>query len=298
MELRHLRYFTAVAEELNFRRAAARLHVTQPALSRQIRDLEQELGVELIVRSTAGIALSPAGKAFLPDARRILQLSAESALSMRKFAACRHESLDIGYIAPALGSFLAGSLQIFSQRHPKVRVTLFELSPARQVEALRDGRLDIALLGYACADLSKEFDLFVIRRAPLCAVLPEGHSLAEEKKIRVADLARESFVGFSEDSFPGRNEAIAEVCRNEGFAPRFAAQADGLSSALAMIGSGSGVCLMPDEVEELPHRHTVFRPLAGKVAIEFSAAVCVGEKRPLVRAILEEFRTTARSFRQ
>ena len=131
MELRHLRYFTAVAEELNFRRAAARLHVTQPALSRQIRDLEQELGVELIIRTTSGVALSPAGKAFLSEARRILELSAEAALAMRKFTACRHESLDIGYIAPALGSFLTESLQLFGQRHPKVKVTLFELSPAR-----------------------------------------------------------------------------------------------------------------------------------------------------------------------
>jgi len=298
MELRHLRYFTAVAEELNFRRAAARLHVTQPALSRQIRDLEQELGVELIIRTTSGVALSPAGKAFLAEARRILELSAEAALSMRKFAACRHESLDIGYIAPALGSFLTGSLQLFGQRHPKVKVTLFELSPARQIEALRDGRLDIALIGHSCGDLQKEFDLFEIRKAPLCVVLPESHRLASQKKIRLGELAKEPFIGLSEESFPDRNNAIAVLCRKEGFSPKFVAMADGLSSALALVGSGMGICLMPDEVEDLPHRHAVFRPLAARICIEFSAAVCAGEKRPLVRAILEEFRGTARAFDQ
>ena len=296
MELRHLRYFTAVADEASFTRAAARLHVTQPALSRQIRDLEEELGVELIIRaSSGGIVLSPAGKAFLADARRILELSSEAALSVRRFAECRQHALAIGYIAPALGSFLATSLQVFGQRHPQVKVSLFELSPAKQIEALKAGKLDIALIGHACPELEREFDLFSIRSVPICAVLPEGHRLAESKAVSLRELEGERFIGLDEESFPGRNDFIRDICRRARFTPDISTEADGLASALAMIGAGLGISLMPDEVADLPHRHVVFRPLADKVQIVFHAAVCMGEKRPIVRSILEEFRASVAS---
>ncbi|MHA3774588.1 LysR substrate-binding domain-containing protein [Verrucomicrobiota bacterium sgz303538] len=292
MELRHLRYFTAVAEEASFTRAAARLHVTQPALSRQIRDLEEELGVELIIRGTSGgTVLSPAGKAFLPDAHRILELSSEAALNVRKFAECRQHALAIGYIAPALGSFLATSLQVFGQRHPQVKVSLYELSPAKQIDALKQGKLDIALIGHACPELEREFDLFSIRSVPICAVLPEGHRFAKSEEVSIRDLVGERFIGLAEESFPGRNDFIRDVCRQAGFNVEFAAEADGLTSALAMIGAGIGITLMPDEVADLPHRHVVFRALTDPaVHIDFHAAVCLGEKRPIVRSILEEFR--------
>lgn len=295
MELRHLRYFVAVAEENNFTRAAARLHVTQPALSRQIRDLEEELGVELMIRSKGRAMLSPAGRALLPDARRILEMSASAVLNLRQFAECRQHALAIGYIAPALGSFLATALQVFNQRHAKVRVSLFELSPAKQFEALRDGRLDVALVGNVCPEQAGEFDLFTIRTVPVCAVLPESHALAGKRAVRLGDLAGESFIGFAEDTFPGRNDFLLEACKKAGFTPDIRYKADGLSSALALIGTGLGVCLMPEEVESLSHRHTVFLPLEKpRIHVEFSAAVCLGEKRPVVRTILEEFRAAAR----
>jgi DNA-binding transcriptional LysR family regulator len=297
MELRHLRYFVAVAEEGSFTRAASRLHLTQPALSRQIRDLEEELGVELIIRTSGGgTAISPAGRAFLADARQIIDLSSEATLKVRRFVECRQHALAIGYIAPALGSFLATSLQIFNQRHPQISVSLFELSPAKQIEALREGRLDVALIGHACPELAKDFDLFTVRRIAVSAVLPETHALVEQKAVRLADLASDRFVGLNEESFPGRNDFIREACSQAGFAPEFALQADGLSSALAVIGSGLGVGIMPDEVQDLPHRHVVFRPLEKpKVWVDFQAAVAPGEKRAVVRGILQEFRATAAS---
>ncbi|RYD71369.1 MAG: hypothetical protein EOP84_25010 [Verrucomicrobiaceae bacterium] len=252
----------------------------------------------MIRNASVGTVLSPAGKAFLPDARRILDLSAEAALNARRFAECRQHALAIGYIAPALGSFLATSLQVFTQRHPQVKVSLFELSPARQIEALRENRLDIALIGHACPDLAREFDLFEIRRVPVFAVLPESHPLARKAAVSLKALSAEHFIGLDEASFPGRNDFIREACRKAGFTPDFVEQADGLSSALAMIGSGAGVSLMPEEVADLPHRHAVFQPLQKPtVQIEFSAAVTSGEKRPIVRSLLEEFRVSGNQAR-
>ena len=294
MELRHLRYFVAVAEESNFTRAAARLHLTQPALSRQIRGLEEELGVELMIRDSGKATLSPAGRALLPDARRILELSAAAALNLRRFVECRQHALGIGYISTALNSFLATGLQVFNQRHPQVRVSLYELSPGKQFEALREGRLDIALVGNVCPAESQEFDLFSIRKVPVCAVLPETHRLAAKRGVQLAELAHEPFIGFAEDTFPGRNEFLRDACRQAGFTPDIRQEADGLSSALALIGTGLGVCLMPEEVQSLSHRHSVFLPLQKpKVHVEFSAAVASGEKRPVVRTMLEEFRAAA-----
>lgn len=292
VELRHLRYFATVAEEKNITRAAARLFVTQPALSRQIKDLEKLLGVALFVRASSGLSLTPAGQAFLPQARQILEQSAEAMLSMRRFIECRNHSLAVGYIAPALGSFLGAALQVFRQRHPQLEVKLFELPPGRQIEALREGRLDIALIGHACPELRREFELVTIRRIPLVAALSATHPLARRAAIKLSELKHEVFIGLDEATFPGRNEVIRAVCRKAGFTPRIAHEADGLSTVLALIGSGSGVGIMPDEVQQLPYSNVLFKPLrAPQRHINFCAALCIGEKRPAVRAISEEFRS-------
>lgn len=293
-ELRHLRYFVAVAQEKNITRAAARLFVTQPALSRQIRDLEKILGVELLIRAPGGLTLTPAGQEFLPLAQGLLEQGAEAALAMRRFGECRRRSLAIGYIAPTLGSFLGAALQVFGQRHPQIEIKLFEIPPGRQIEALREGRLDIALVGHACGELDREVELVTLRRIPLDAVLPAVHPLAKRKSLKLTELRHERFVGLDEATFPGRREVIEDAARVAGFTPRIAHSADGLSSMLALIGSGAGVGLVPEEVQHLPHPHAVFIPLrAPKSYIDFRAAVCLGEKRPAVRAMLAELRTAA-----
>ena len=294
MELRHLRYFVAVAEEKNITRAATRLFVTQPALSRQIKDLEKTLGVELLIRAPSGLQLSPAGMEFLPLARDVIERSELAALSMRRFAECRQRSLGVGYIAPSLGSFLGTALQVFNQRHAQVEVKLFELPPARQIEALREGRLDIALIGYACPELSRDWELEPIYRLPLMAVLPSLHALANRDAIRMAELKSENFVGLDEANFPGRLEVLRDAAKQAGFSLRFTSTADGLSSLLALVGSGQGVALAPAEVQQLPHPNVVFIPLREpEICIEFSAALRKGDTRLNVRALLAEMRAAA-----
>lgn len=296
MELRHLRYFVAVAEESNLTRAAARLFITQPALSRQIKDLEKLLGVALFARNASGMSLTPAGREFLPQARQILEQSAEAMLSMRRFIECRNSSLAIGYIAPALGSFLGTALQIFHQKHAQIEIKLFELAPGRQIEALRAGRLDIALIGHAAPELSREFQLTTICRIPLVAALNSTHPLAGRAAIKVGELQNETFIGLDETTFPGRNELVRAVCREAGFTPHIAQEADGLSSLLALIGSNSGIGIMPDDVQRMPSSNVEFKPLrAPQGHIEFSAALASDDNRLPVRAILKEFRRATKS---
>jgi DNA-binding transcriptional LysR family regulator len=296
MELRHLRYFVAVAEEKNVTRAAARLFVTQPALSRQIKDLEKHLGVELFIRAPSGLQLSPAGQEFLPRARDLLERSVEAELAMRRFAECRNHSLGIGYIAPTLGSFLGQALQIFNQRHAQIEVRLFELPPSRQIEALREGRLDIALIGYACPELGREWKIEPIYRVPLMAVLPASHPLAARAAIKLLDLRKENFIGLDEANFPGRLDVLRSAAKSAGFALRLGATTDGLSSMLALVGSGQGVALAPAEVRRLPHSNVVFKALrAPRLHVEFCAALRRDEARLNVRALLAELRAAAES---
>ena len=296
MELRHLSYFVTVAEEINFRRAAERLHVAQPTLSRQIRDLEEELGVQLFDRGKQAVRLSPAGEFYLKEARAILARSTEAAVGVRRFAEANSRTLNIGYITPALGSFLATSLQVFGQRHAQVRVNLFELNPGAQIAALRSSCLDIALIGHACAAVKKEFSVSVIHEIALQAVLPETHPLVREKRVALEALRHEPFIGYNEQAFPGRNELIADLCAEAGFTPRFAKFADGLATALTLVGSAAGVVLMPEGAGDLPHPHAVFRPLKNCPArVAFCAATRKAEKRPLVSTMLGEFRLQAQA---
>src|SRR5947208_12826583 len=152
VELRHLRYFVTAAEELNISRASARLRVSQPAVSRQIHDLEEELGVALFMREKSRLSLTQAGESYLAHARDILRKSGEAAAHMNSFRTQPVKKLTVGYIAPALASILTPALRHFTRKHSDTEVVLKELSPQGQVKALRDGRIDFALPGHPCPE--------------------------------------------------------------------------------------------------------------------------------------------------
>ena len=294
MELRHLRYFLAVADELNFTRAARSLRISQPALSRQIKDLEEHLGVELLIRNTGAVALSPAGAAFVTRAQVVLSTVADAELAVREFAACRESRIDIGYMPAVFGSFLSSAMRIFRQTHDQVSLQLHDLPPGRQVEELRAGRLDIALVGRACPMLENEFDLFSIHKLPVVVALPSEHRLAGRKSIKVAELAEESFIRLSESAFPERNAFVREICEKGGFEPKRGPLADTLATALGLVCGEQGVLLVPSEVESVAPRNLAFVPLREpKTYIHFYAIVQRDEKRAAVRVFLQECRRQA-----
>jgi DNA-binding transcriptional LysR family regulator len=270
-------------------RAADRLYVSQPAISKQLKDLEQELGVALFERTPAGVELTPAGETFLVHARDVLRRAALAAESMGAFrGAGGGGRLAIGYLPTTMPAFLAGALGEFAAAHPHAAVELRELSPGEQIEELAAGRLDLAFVGNACPELHGQYTVQAVERLPFVAALPAAHALAQSPALDLAGLAGESFVGFDERRFPGRNQLICDLCRAAGFTPPLDPRADSLVSALAFVGARRGVALMPADVARLPHPQVVFVPLAGPPVYVESAVVLRPEDgaNRLVRAFL------------
>jgi len=273
MELRHLRYFVTAAEELNISRASARLRVSQPAVSRQIHDLEDELGVALFNRDNNGLSMTNAGESFLAHARDILRKSDEAATHMNSFRRQPLKELAIGYIASVLDSILTPALKRFTSKNGDTKVRLKELPPQDQVKGLRDGSIDLALLGNPCPELAVEFEVVVLRRIALQAVLPEDHKLAKRARIGLEELKDETFIGFDDKLFPGRNASICNACKDAGFTGRLLLREENLTALLANVAVGRGVTLTPGEVSRLPHSGAVFVPLKPPVPSVASAAV-------------------------
>jgi DNA-binding transcriptional LysR family regulator len=281
MELRHLRYFVTVAEELNVSRASARLRISQPAVSRQLRDLEDELGVKLFARDKSKLKLTPAGEAFLAHARDLLRRSNDAAKEMATFRAAAASKITVGYIAPVLTSTLTPALRTFGQKNPGIDVVLREMTPGEQIKALRNGQIDLALAGNPWPELAHEFELVVLGQIPFEAVLPDNHLLALRKRIALAELGDETFIGFDEDQFPGRNDVICAVCQQAGFTPHLRYRVESLTALLAKVATGAGVTLTPREVGQLPHPGAVLVRLKPPIPSVKSAAVFrKGEPKP------------------
>jgi DNA-binding transcriptional LysR family regulator len=281
MELRHLRYFVTVAEELNVSRASARLRISQPAVSRQLRDLEEELGVKLFTRGKSKLQLTPAGEAFLAHARDLLRRSNDAAKEMDTFRPAAVTKVTVGYIAPVLTSTLTPALRTFGQKNPDVDVVLREMAPGQQIKALRNGQIDLALAGNPWPDLANEFEVIVLGQIPFEAVVPDNHLLALRKRIGLAELEHETFVGFDEEQFPGRNDVICAVCQKAGFTPHLRYRVESLTALLAKVATGAGVTLTPREVGQLPHPGAVLVPLKPPIPSVKSAAVFrKGEPKP------------------
>lgn len=238
MELRHLRYFTAVAEALNFSRAAARLHVTQPALSRQIRDLEEELGCRLLRRgANARTELTPEGRHFLAGARELLAAADKLAAEVRAHGV----RLRLGHYGALWLDYFGAGLQRFARRHPRVVLQPVDLTPGTLPGALRRGDVEVALLGQVDAALRREFATALVARVPAQLVLPAGHPLAKRRQLRLAELRDADWVSWDETEFPGRKQLLVDACRQAGFRPRITHQTDSIASMLVRVATGGEI---------------------------------------------------------
>ncbi|MGI9240952.1 MAG: LysR substrate-binding domain-containing protein [Verrucomicrobiales bacterium] len=258
MELRHLRYFVMAAEEENISRAAARLNLTQPAVSRQIRDLESDLGLPLFDRESGGLKLTEAGQAALPHAQDILRRAEGLSSAMAAFKRQPKRSLRVGFIPTALPGFLAAALRTFNQRHDDVCTQIREMSPVDQERALRDGEIDVALIGSPCPEILAKFKSAELLKTPLAIVLPDDHLLALRKSIDLAELEGERFVSLDERHFPGRPALIADLGERAGFTLDVGMKAEGLPELLGLVAGGAGVGVLPQDVHQLPHPGVVF----------------------------------------
>jgi DNA-binding transcriptional LysR family regulator len=285
MELRHLRYFVAVAEELNLTRAAGRLHVAQPALSRQIHDLEEELSTPLFERNRSGVQLTRAGRAFYPRARAILTQAADAANEARSAAGVISGRLAIGYPSGLHLNYLAPLIAAFRQAHPKVEFDFLHGLPEEQFKALRDSRIDV---GFVTLPVHVEgMEQRVIWRVPFKVVLPEKHPLAKRREFTLADLRHEDFVFCTRESRPEFYDEFFRQCANAGFHPQVVTEVGGYpTSMLGLVSVGVGVSVLPhfEQVERI--RGIVWRPLIKpRAAVEFALVW----RRQNTSRVLEEF---------
>lgn len=259
MELRHLRYFVAVAEELHFGRAAERLFIAQPPLSQQIQQLERELGVTLFQRTSRRVQLTPAGEVFLREARQILA-GLESAVDAARRAA-RGETgwLGIGFAASATYDLLPAVLHDFRAQFPDVELSLRELNAAEQAQALHDRSIHV---GFARPPLTETDGVVeAVLREPFLAALPESHWLAAQASLSLPMLADEPFVSFPEKPLPSYAEIVRAVCEGAGFTPRVVQEVREMQTALSLVAAGLGIALLPASVRHLHRDGVVYRPL-------------------------------------
>jgi LysR family transcriptional regulator, benzoate and cis,cis-muconate-responsive activator of ben and cat genes len=265
MELRHLRYFVAVAEELNFTRAAEKLRLAQPSLTRQIHNLEDELGVRLLDRSRNQVSLTEEGRSFLVDARRLVALSLESVKSVQRFSRGESEQLNIGYLFKFNFDLLPVTLAAFYQTRPETSVNLFDMSPAEQLRALEARKIDLGFVGLRPPAASKNVAVLAwecVARHNVVVVLPETHPLAKKSKIKITDLKSLFFVAMSEQTHPGSRDWLSGICREAGFTPRILQDVEFESGLMTFVAEGLGVTLAREQIKNLPHPGVVFRPLA------------------------------------
>jgi len=262
MELRHLRYFVAVAEELHFGRAARRLRVAQPPLSQQIRDLEAELKIRLFHRTSRRVELSVEGGIFLEQARRVLA-QAERAVEVAR-AAGRGEAggLAIGFVTSAVFTLLPAILREFHALHPKVEMRCRGIPPVRQLESLRRRELDVAIVRTPVRE--EGLSAQTLLNEPLVAVLPSDHPLALRGRLRLGDLAGAPFVSMGRETAPSFYGVVMTACHRAGFSPELAHEVVDLQTVLALVAAGLGVSLVPQSLAYWRHPGVTYRDLPAR----------------------------------
>jgi len=288
MELRHLRYFVAVAEELSFTRAAERLHIGQPPLSHQIQMLEAEVGAQLLERSKRWVRLTEAGKLFLEDARRVLALSEQAALTARRAGRGEAGELRVGFtFSTPLTPLFATVINRYRQRYPGVTLTLQEMSTLGQIDAIASRELDLGLVRPPETTLPEALELTVLRRDPLVLVLPIGHPLAAKQAIAVRDLQGQPLVMYPESAGTGIHPQIFRLCREAGFKPTIAMEAGEASTIIGLIAAGCGISVLPSSFDIIQMSGVCYRPLAdAQATTELLLAKRKDEMSPLVAAFV------------
>jgi DNA-binding transcriptional LysR family regulator len=295
MELRYLRYFIAVAEELNFSRAAERLNIAQPPLSQQIKELEEKLGVQLFDRKKRPLQLTIAGEVFLEDAHLVIATLERAIRSVRR--AGRGE---VGRLVVAVNSSIANSvlpdiLQSFRDRFPDVRLILREIASFQQAEEIRNQQIDVGFERLPSKNSNDPTLKFMpIFRESLVVALPKNHRLAAKTQISLEELANEPFVFPSTDLVPSYGQIIS-LCQDVGFYPNIVQEATWMITILSLVAGGVGVTLLPANAQNLQRTGVVYRPLEGQ---NLTRQIAVVWRRDDSSPILQNFLEVTKNIAQ
>lgn len=290
MELRHLRYFVAVAEALSFTRAAQILRTAQPSLSQQIRDLEYEVGTPLLNRDKRNVALTPAGAVFLDEARLVLAQAERAKTLARRAAEADARTLTIGFVPAAEVKIFPAALTILRAQFPETRFILRSLPTGEQWEALASGSIDIGFLRPPVGSPGLKSE--VILRERLVALLPEDHPCSAQDEVSLKDLAGTPFLQIPSQHAGNILSLTEDMAAREGVKLNTVQEVENVLTLLTLVSLSVGFAIIPDYVEQLPFRNTVARPLAGPpVEAELIAAWREDNRKPELEALLARVRT-------
>ena len=271
MELRHLRYFVTVARELNFRRAALRLHVAQPALSRQIHDLEAEIEVQLFTRIGKRCRLTKAGEAFLADAERIISQVNEGVRKVQQVDRGETGEFSLGYDGSLFHKVIPSILKKIRRAFPSLCIQLKNLAPCPQSTAVLQGDIDLGLIAVADMGIQPTLRTERVHTSRLVAMTHEDHQSARAEKVSLSSLAQDCFLVAASKSCPGAAVHLHQICRAKNFVPKILCGADHAQSIITRVAAGCGIAIVPEELAAMPHHGTVFKPLTPKLTVEFHA---------------------------
>jgi DNA-binding transcriptional LysR family regulator len=289
VELRQLRYFVAVAEELHFRRAAARLHISQPPLSQQIARLEEELGCRLLSRTRRRVELTAAGEAFLRDARSMLDELDVAVATVRRIGTGQAGLLRVNFVGSALLSIVPGIIQSFRRGRPDVEIELRERSTLEQLRALAGGLIDVGLVRPPI-DADEALVAEVVMRERTVAAIPSEHPLAKRTRISLRSLAAEPLVLFPREQAPGFHDLLTGRLAATGRSPHVVQYAPEMTTIIGLVAAGIGLSPVPASVAGLGLEGVTYRPLTGAPDTELLAVTRAGDESPLVAAFLAEAR--------
>jgi DNA-binding transcriptional LysR family regulator len=263
MELRHLRYFLVVGEVLNFTKAAARLRVAQPALSRQIQDLEDEIGVDLLRRSPRGVTLTAEGKLFLDEARELLKRVDESVEKTRALARGEYGELHIGYIPIPTAEVLPRTLEAFRKAVPRVKLVLHDLSTDELIAGLRNGALELAIMVQPLGGQTAGIEFEILRDYPWCVALSTSHPFARLKSIALEKVATEPLVGLTRKRYSEYHRVFERIFASVSVKPRIAVESDSESSLVMEVEAGHGIAIVTRILKLTSGKRLLYRPLTG-----------------------------------
>lgn len=283
MELRHLRYFIAVAEELNFTRAADRLHMAQPPLSQQIQQLEAQLGFQLFRRTKRTVTLTEAGQVFFEEAQKIL-LQVDRAIQLAQQTS-RGElgQLTIGFVSSAAHNVVPAILQQFRTLNPAVKLELREMTTNEQLQRLREGQIDI---GFIRPPVEDGVNSEIVFREPLIVALPQTHHLADRAHVELRELSTEPFIMFPRSLAPGLYDPIVSLCQQAGFSPIAAQEAIQMQTIVSLVAAEMGVAIVPASMQNFQRSGVIYKALSESTCIVAIALIWRSDPTAAVQRFL------------
>lgn len=289
MELRQLRYFVTVAEELHFGQAADRLQITQPALSKQIAKLEKEIGVLLLIRTKRTVQMTSAGRVFFDRAKKLLSQTEEAIQLTRRTACGEAGHLTIGFTETATHTVLPRLVQAFRSNYPNVELTMLGLSTEAQVAALNEGKIDLAFLHPPIDE--RGLSLHSILQVNFVAVFPQQHPLLQYEKVSPEAFANESFIIHPRQEGPILHDGFVQICHAAGFQPKIVKESISLQTRICLVAAGMGITFVPENLQFLVGSEVVCRPLTNcPIHLKFAAAWRQNSANPTLWAFLKIMR--------